>query len=486
MASEQQIEKTGTRRRWLIAILVLLLVGGGIGAFLISMPEKSPQASSLAKMTFPVQRTNLVVTATEQGSLESSENTELICKVRGQNTITWVIESGTRVEKDDLLLTLDTLFIEEQIAERSKYAHWSRSGAEHWRATMNSARLKIDSYKEGDYVAALKGQQKELVELKTYLKSAQDRFTFTTNLFKRGYVSDQQVDDAKDSVQRLVLETGVKETAISVLENSTRKTWLEDLQGNYNVAVAQFEASDERAMADASRRDRAVEELGYCEVRAPKAGLVIHPRAAAWKNAPDITEGGTVYKEQLLLIMPDLNKMQVKVGIHEAIIENVNVGQRAIVTLPDRTIEAEVTTVADIASPLGPWAGDQFQYDVIIELPQQTGLKPGMSAQVEIIMAEHEDILAVPVAAVIETLDGFACWVQDKSDPTAVPTKTPLSLGESNDVHIVVTNGLKPGDQVVLNPLAYVQEAQDDAMKTLDKSEEEQDNNETISDIAVK
>jgi len=45
---------------------------------------------------------------------------------------------------------------------------------------------------------------------------------------------------------------------------------------------------------------------------------------------------------------------------------------------------------------------------------------------------------------------------------------------------------LKPGDQVVLNPLAYVQEAQDDAMKTLDKSEEEQDNNETISDIAVK
>ncbi|HAL12663.1 MAG TPA: hypothetical protein DCP67_02530, partial [Planctomycetaceae bacterium] len=95
MASEQQIEKTGTRRRWLIAILVLLLVGGGIGAFLISMPEKSPQASSLAKMTFPVQRTNLVVTATEQGSLESSENTELICKVRGQNTITWVIESGT-------------------------------------------------------------------------------------------------------------------------------------------------------------------------------------------------------------------------------------------------------------------------------------------------------------------------------------------------------------------------------------------------------
>ncbi|MFL2869121.1 MAG: efflux RND transporter periplasmic adaptor subunit [Pirellulaceae bacterium] len=486
MSNDIQNEKTGTGKRWFIALLILLLVGGGISVSMLSMPDKGPQASILAKMTFPVSRTNLVVTATENGALESSENTELICKVRGQNTITWVVESGTHVEKDELLLTLDTLFIEEQIAERSKYAHWSRSGAEHWRATMKSARLRIDSYKEGDYVAELKRQQKELIQMKTNLKSSQDSLTFTTNMFKRGYVSEQQVDDAQTGVMRLELETDVKETAISVLENSTRKTWLEDLQGNYNVAVAQFEANDERAMADASRRDRAVEELGYCEVLAPKAGLVIHPRAAAWKNAPDITEGGTVYKEQLLLIMPDLTKMQVKVGIHEAIIENVKVGQKAIVTLPDRKIEAEVTTVADIASPLGPWAGDEVQYDVIIELPQQAGLKPGMSAQVEIIMAEHVDVLAVPVAAVIETLDGFACWVQDKNDPMAVPTKTQLTLGESNDVHIVVTGGLNPGDQVVLNPLAYIQEAQDDAMKTLDESEDERDKAETVSDIAVK
>ena len=184
--------------------------------------------------------------------------------------------------------------------------------------------------------------------------------------------------------------------------------------------------------------------------------------------------------------MPDLNKMQVKVGIHEAIIENVEVGQKAIVTLPDRTIETTVTTVADIARPLGPWAGDEVQYDVIIELPKQDGLKPGMSAEVEIIMAEHKDVMTIPVAAVIETSNGFVCWIEDENDPTAVPTKTTLSLGQSNDVHVVVTDGLRPGDQVILNPLAYVQEAQDDAMKALDESKEDDAVNNSISDVVAK
>ena len=55
------------------------------------------------------------MTVTEQGLLESAENTEIKCKVRGWNTVIWVIESGTVVEPGDELVRLDTLFIEEQI-----------------------------------------------------------------------------------------------------------------------------------------------------------------------------------------------------------------------------------------------------------------------------------------------------------------------------------------------------------------------------------
>ena len=53
MASEQQIEKTGTRRRWLIAILVLLLVGGGIGVTRMIKAHKRVNANFTTEFVDP-------------------------------------------------------------------------------------------------------------------------------------------------------------------------------------------------------------------------------------------------------------------------------------------------------------------------------------------------------------------------------------------------------------------------------------------------
>ncbi|MEO1973113.1 MAG: hypothetical protein ABGX07_16250, partial [Pirellulaceae bacterium] len=145
--------------------------------------------------------------------------------------------------------------------------------------------------------------------------------------------------------------------------------------------------------------------------------MVIYPSAAAWKNSPDITEGATVRKDQVLLLMPDLSKMQVKVGIHESIVERIKPGLRTRVTLPDITLDAEVSSVATVTRPAGWWTGNVVKYDTIIDLPAVEGLKPGMSAEVEVIIAEHKNVLTMPIAAVVETVDGNFCWVKTASGP---------------------------------------------------------------------
>ena len=91
-----------------------------------------------------------------------------------------------------------------------------------------------------------------------------------------------------------------------------------------------------------------------------------------------------------------------------------------------------------------------------------------MSAEVEIILAEHRDVLTIPVAAFVETSSGHACWVKS-SDGVS---KRMLKLGDSNDVFAIVEAGLKEGDEVILNPLAIVDEAQDDAVRMLDQLEQ--------------
>ena len=122
--------------------------------------------------------------------------------------------------------------------------------------------------------------------------------------------------------------------------------------------------------------------------------------------------------------------------------------------------------MASVTRPAGWWTGNVVKYDTIIELPSVEGLKPGMSAEVEVIMARHENVLMVPTAAVVETNRGYACWVE-----TAEGTqRRTLELGDSSDMFIVVEAGLQEGDEVVLNPLAFVEEAQTEAAKTLDET----------------
>ena len=96
---------------WLKYALLALIAGGlavAAGVLILGAISKKAIVPSL---THPIQRGELLVTITEQGMLESSENTEIICKVRGENTVNWVIESGTEVKAGDELIRLDTLYI---------------------------------------------------------------------------------------------------------------------------------------------------------------------------------------------------------------------------------------------------------------------------------------------------------------------------------------------------------------------------------------
>ena len=447
---------------WLKYTVLALCAGGLLTGAVVVFFGASSTGKVVPHLLHTIQRGELLVTVTEQGMLESSDNVELICKVRGENTVNWVIESGTEVKAGDELIRLDTLYIEEEINERSKYAYWSRAGAESWKAQMARRTLAIPEYLEGRYVAELMTLEKDLVMAESRLRTAQNMLDHAEMMAERGYVSDLQIEQREFRVVQSQLNVEGKQTDIDVLKRFTKAEELERLKGELNVSKAQFGANNERAFADASRRDRAIEELKYCVVIAEKDGMVIHPSAARWKNAPEITEGGTVHKDQVLLLMPDLSKMQVKVGIHESVIDKITPGLPVRITLPGRVLDGEVVEVASVAQPAGWWTGNVVKYDTIVRLPSIENLKPGMSAEVEVIMARHENVLKIPVGAVVETETEQLCWIQTAEGSR----RCVLELGDSNDVFIVVKKGLKEGDRVVLNPVAYIEEAQQEVIKT--------------------
>lgn len=448
----------GAKHYLILCLLAAISVAAAYLPTVIQSEEVGP------KLTYRVARGNLIVTVTEQGTLESSNNTEIKCKVRGYSTVTYVIPAGSVVEPGDVLVRLDTKIIDEQHSLTKTNTFIAQATLEQTKADVARSEISIDAYKEGRFRSQLQLLEKELEANKRNLRTAQKMHKRSESLFRQGYVTELQVDGNAFTVKQAELELKVKQTEIKVLKEFTRAMQLETLNGNLTASESKLAADEAGLRMEIKRRDRAEQELKDCIIKAETGGLVIYPSAASWKRTPDITEGANVRKDQVLLLMPDLSKMQVKVGIHESMVERVHAGLKAVVTLPDRTLDAKVSKVATVTRPAGWWTGNVVKYDTIIDLPSDAGLKPGMSAEVEVILAEHHDVLTVPVAAVVETEDGDFCWVRTV-EKTA---KRRLELGDSNDVFILVKAGLNEGEEVVLNPTAFIEEAEKDALATID------------------
>ncbi|MEL6109069.1 MAG: HlyD family efflux transporter periplasmic adaptor subunit [Planctomycetota bacterium] len=436
--------------------LALLLVGVAAGT-LFGLGGFLEDHETAVGMTHRVSRGDLIVTIQEQGILESEENFEIKSKVRGHNAVLWIIDSGSFVKKGDELVRLDSLFIQEQVDERTKYANWSQSGADHSAARLARAELAVEEYDQGRFRTEVMSLEKDIAVSKSSLQSARDRLKHSAMMASSGFVSELEIEERQFAVEQAALDLKLKETQLNVLKDFTYKEQLQTLKGEFTSTKATHEANVERAMADASRRDRAVAELQYCVLTADRDGLVIHPNAAKWESGP-IAEGTNVHKDQVLLLMPDLNRMQVKFGVHESSVKRVKNGQQAKVTLTDGELQGSVSEVASIAKPASWWTGNQVRYDTYVSLPPRDGLRPGMSAEVEITIAEYDDVLLVPVAAIVETDAGAHCWVKIAGDIQ----RRPITLGDSNNVFSIVTDGLKEGDEVLLNPAALEQPRSDD------------------------
>ena len=466
--------RTGDRMVTRIVVVVGVLMIGGAAAAVALLPGSSAKNQSL--LTHTISRGKLTVSVTEQGTLESSNNTEIKCNVRGFNLVTYVVPTGTVVEEGQELVRLDTKVIEEQHSLTKTNTFIAEATLAETQANVEKASIAIEAYEKGRFRSQLQGLEKELAANQRNLRTARKMYERSESLFRQGYVTELQVEGDAFTVTQAELELKVKETEIKVLKDFTRKMQMETLGGNKTASESKLAADQAGLAMEIKRRDRAAQELKHCVIRAENSGLIIYPSAASWKTTPDITEGATVRKDQVLLLMPDLTQMQVKLGIHESVIGRVRPGQKAIVELPDRTLEATVSEVASVTRPAGWWTGNVVKYDTIIELPSEEGLKPGMSADVDVILAIHEDVLTIPVAAVVETEDGMYCWVQSKTGPT----KRLIELGDSNDVFIEIIAGLNEGEKVVLNPVSLIAEAEEDARTTLAQQQAEGNNDDKI------
>jgi HlyD family secretion protein len=237
---------------------------------------------------------------------------------------------------------------------------------------------------------------------------------------------------------------------------------LEIEQADANVALAQAryddalrewnrvkDGPDPADIRAAEARIAAIEaSLSMSSITAPFAGTVTEVNS---RVADQVAPGTPSFR------IDDLSRLLVDVQVPEADINRIVVGQSVTLTF-DAILGKEYKGVVVQVGRVGTAITGIVNFNVTIELQDKdTNVLPGMTAGVNIVVDQLNNVLLVPNRAV-RLLNGQRVVYLLKA---GVPTAVPIELGAQSDLTSEVTAGdVKEGDNVVLNPPSQFQSAQ--------------------------
>jgi multidrug efflux pump subunit AcrA (membrane-fusion protein) len=139
--------------------------------------------------------------------------------------------------------------------------------------------------------------------------------------------------------------------------------------------------------------------------------------------------------------------------VHESVVKKVAVGQTATMrvdALSNQVLHGKVLSVATLAQEDGWRGGGIKEYETTVsvdDLPPDAGLRPGMSAEVKILVKTVPGALTIPVQAVTEVGGLHICYIQTRDRVE----RREVTIGDGNEQLVQVLSGLSEGDRVALD-----------------------------------
>jgi len=384
-----------------VGLALVLLIAVGVIAAKSGGTKIDP--SKLAK----VEKGDLAKSVVATGKVTPITKVEVKSKASGivKNLL---VDYGDHVKKGQLLAQLDKVEIEAQVAQ-------SKAALEAAQANLASSqadyeRAKVDA--EGPDVPPL--------------KRAYDR---AIGMAKDGVVSQSALDDAEKNYTMAVNKQNVAKAQVSVLK----------------AKIAQSQA---QVAEDQANLKQLEEQLSYTDIISPIDGIVLSRDVQMGDAVSSILVLGST--ATLVMTLGDTSEVYVKGKVDESDIGKVYLGQRArikVESFKDKTFDGKVTKI----SPMGVEKDNVTTFEVRVSIQNPGGeLKAEMTANAEIILDEHKNVLQIPEGAII--------YDKDKKASVEVPNpkgkdgkdKVAVNIGISNGAKTEVLSGLKEGDQVVL------------------------------------
>lgn len=452
-------------RYGLVGVGVLVALAG-LSAATVPTPFGSlfPKSHALAGLsTAEVRKTDLYVSLTTGGRVDSSDRTTIECRLEaldagvrgvritagGASTILSIIPDGSTVKEGEVLAVLDSSSYEELL--RIQKMNVDRAEADHRQAELNLqvAQAAVTEYRDGLMLQNLKTMEGQIALAESDYERALDRLAWSKRMVQKGYLSKGQVITEEFQAEKLKFGLKQSKSKLQQFKRFSAPIYQKFLDSDIKMAEVILNYQDRRLQRNHERLEYLERQVKRCTIRAPHDGFVIY--ANQENRGIQIEAGMAVRQRQRLFYLPNLAKMEVAAIIHESVVKDVKPGMLAkvkIEALAGRVLEGHVTEVTQLPVQ-NSWFTDIRYFIGVVKLDTiPLGLLPGMTAEVAIQTVRRPDVLAVPPEALTMEEGHDVCYVthDDHLD------RREVTLGQVTRDLLEVTNGLNEGDTVILDP----------------------------------
>lgn len=442
----------------IICILLIIVLGFTIYKFKFAKQNSASQTN--VKYTL-LKKTNISTAISSSGAIKSGDSTNVYSNF-SYNVESIKVEVGDVVKKGDVLATIDTKTLEDEIAQSTQSVTASEEKA---KLTLNSAKQKYDNLQylyDNNLNTEIINAEKAVDSAKLDLEDKNKTYEYDKVMLANGEVSQDAVNKAEISYENA---KSAYDKAVVALEAS---------KVNVKQSLAEAKTSYESALASANDHSSRLQlenkqaQLKNREVIAPVDGTITNVNAVVG-----------VQSSGALFVIQDLSNLIVNVSVDETDIAKIKVGQRTEITTDasgNEIIAGEVISAEPVSSTASASSStsnsstsnksssssssstsNSTSSDVTFTVKVQiTGkndlIKVGMNAVVNIITDEKDDIYSVPYGAVVSNKGENVVYAAEKQDGGKYIVKEiPVTKGIESATNVEINGSDLSDGMIILN-----------------------------------
>ncbi|MCX5917695.1 MAG: efflux RND transporter periplasmic adaptor subunit, partial [Deltaproteobacteria bacterium] len=354
------------KKKIIFWVILILLIAGGVSGYIYFYKDKD---QAVKYRTAKVERGSISAFVTANGTINPVITVLVGSQVSGTIQKLYA-DYNSQVKKDQLIAQIDPAIFQAQVSQAKAKVENARASFLNGQADIATARSNIESSKAN------------VIKARVSVEDTQRNLNRSLELFARNLISASDRDSAQtayDSAQAMLEAAQAQEKA--------SEAQLDSAKAKLEAARAQIKQSE-------AELELAQVNLDHCKIAAPVTGIVISRNVDVGQ-----TVAASLQAPTLFTIAQDLTEMQVDTNVSEADIGRVAIGQESTFTVdafPNLTFQGKVSDIRNAPVTVQ----NVVTYDVVILVKNpELKLRPGMTANASILVAQRENVLKIPNSA---------------------------------------------------------------------------------------